>query len=332
MSGLFGRIRALLRSGRPKPLILMYHRIAEPLFDPWGLAVAPSRFALHLQVLKANRTPLGMEEFVTRFERGNLPIDAVAVTFDDGYRDNLTVAKAHLEAIGIPATVFLTTGTIGDETAFWWDELADLVLGAPDIVDADLAGGTDWIGLGAVEDADNPRWRVEHPPQSARQTKYLALWEHLRLLDVTRRKAAMASIRRAFPAPISSDPDGRPMSRSDVSSLIANGLVTIGAHTVNHPALTRLSAKAQVEEILLSRRTCEELTDQPVQGFAYPFGDLDETVKAAVRSCNVRWACSTHPAPVHRQDMHELPRLQVRDWDADQFAAAIAFSNGRGPT
>jgi len=307
----------------------MYHRVAEPLFDPWELAVAPSRFALHLQVIKATRTPLAMEEFVTRFERGNLPIDAVAVTFDDGYRDNLTVGKPHLEANGIPATVFLTTGVIGAETAFWWDELADIVLGAPDIVDASLAEGTDWsVGLGAVEDTDDRHWRAAHPPRSARQKKCLTLWKQLRLLEAAERKTAMASIRQAFPTRMSSALDGRPMTEREVSSLVASGLISIGAHTVSHPILTRLSAKAQAEEILESRRRCEQLADRPVAGFAYPFGHLDESVKAAVRDCDFRWACSTYPAPVHRYDIYELARLHVRDWDADQFAAAMALSAG----
>ena len=76
----------------------MYHRIANPPVDPWGLAVQPDHFEEHLTVLRRSRRPLIMSEFFKRLERRTLPNDAVAVTFDDGYVDNLREAKPRLAA------------------------------------------------------------------------------------------------------------------------------------------------------------------------------------------------------------------------------------------
>jgi peptidoglycan/xylan/chitin deacetylase (PgdA/CDA1 family) len=109
---------------RGGPAILMYHRIATPDVDPWGLSVSPERFAEQVQALRAHRTMLPMDAFVARLRSRTLPHDAVAFTFDDGYSDNLRQAKPILEAAGVPATVFLTTGRIGADKEFWWDELA----------------------------------------------------------------------------------------------------------------------------------------------------------------------------------------------------------------
>src|SRR5215470_438384 len=98
-----------MRRIKPAPAILMYHRVAEIRFDPWGLAVAPAAFEEQLEVLCRTREPLPMSEFVGRLARGTLSDRAVALTFDDGYADNLLAAKPILAKYGVPATVFLTT-------------------------------------------------------------------------------------------------------------------------------------------------------------------------------------------------------------------------------
>ena len=82
-----------LQPRRPRPVILMYHRIAEALIDPWDLAVSPDRFAEQLDCLRRSRHPLRLSEFIARLRDGTLPDDAVAVTFDDGYADNFLAAK-----------------------------------------------------------------------------------------------------------------------------------------------------------------------------------------------------------------------------------------------
>src|SRR5712671_3336606 len=99
-----------IRPPEPRPLILMYHRIANELTDPWGLAVTPAHFEEHLDALRRTRFPLRLSQFVRQLVAGTLPEHAVAVTFDDGYADNLLVAKPQLAAADVPATVFLATG------------------------------------------------------------------------------------------------------------------------------------------------------------------------------------------------------------------------------
>ena len=107
----------------------MYHRVAEPPYDPWGLSVQPRRFEEQMRALKTFRVPLSMGEFVARLEKRALPQLAVGITFDDGYIDNLRVAKPILDETAVPATIFLTTGFLGGQQEFWWDELARLTLG-----------------------------------------------------------------------------------------------------------------------------------------------------------------------------------------------------------
>src|SRR5262245_14650706 len=112
MRGVLRRIGKYLRPRKPRPLILMYHRVAAPAVDPWGLAVHPDRFEAHMVVLRKLRTPLAMSAFVRRFQDGTLPDDAVAVTFDDGYVDNVSAARPRLQATEVRATIFVVADAL----------------------------------------------------------------------------------------------------------------------------------------------------------------------------------------------------------------------------
>ena len=119
MRRLLRRIGNRLRPAPPQPLILMYHRVAAPTLDPWGLAVHPDRFASHMEIVRKHRTPLAMSEIVRRLEDGTLPDNAVGVTFDDGYVDNVSAARPRLAAAGVPATIFLVADALGQPREFW---------------------------------------------------------------------------------------------------------------------------------------------------------------------------------------------------------------------
>ncbi|MGL4881521.1 MAG: polysaccharide deacetylase family protein, partial [Waterburya sp.] len=119
-----------------KSLILMYHRVAEEDIDPWSLRVTPERFAEHLKVLQQHTQPLSLKELAQAHQEGNIRDRkaypkgnrAVAITFDDGYANNLHQAKPLLEKYQIPATVFIATGYSEQPKEFWWDELEYIIL------------------------------------------------------------------------------------------------------------------------------------------------------------------------------------------------------------
>ena len=111
--GLSRRVgRALRRRIQPNALVLVYHRIAEPVDpDPWGLCVAPVRFAEQLEVLKRETDVVPLAE-LRRAARRGFGRPRVALTFDDGYADALHRALPPLERHGLPATVFVPTGLV----------------------------------------------------------------------------------------------------------------------------------------------------------------------------------------------------------------------------
>jgi len=306
----------------------MFHRIADPACDPWGLSVAPSRFEAQMRALKAGRIPLSTADFVSGLEDGTLPALAVAVTFDDGYSDNVRVAKPILESVGIPATMFLTTGYLGKQKEFWWDELTWLVLAGRTAVEGALVIGSRSfaVRLPAFVDGGIHRstWRAWQPPRTPREHLYVQIWNELRGLEHAARERGLERVRQLFGQRTASE-DDLPMTAEDVRQLVTGACIDIGAHSETHQPLTTLAVSDRRREIQGSRSVCETLTGKPVEAFSYPHGDLDAPTAQLVRESGYRWACSTHPAAIDRArfDLFNLPRVQALDWTAPELERAL---------
>ncbi|MFA6476205.1 MAG: polysaccharide deacetylase family protein [Candidatus Paceibacterota bacterium] len=102
--------------------ILLYHRITTPIQDPIMLCVSPERFESHLIFLKKNYEVIPLRELSKRLIDSKIKGNEAAITFDDGYQDNLSNALPLLEKYNIPATIFITTGHIGEKANFAWDK------------------------------------------------------------------------------------------------------------------------------------------------------------------------------------------------------------------
>lgn len=324
---ILGSWRKPARRAGSQPMILMYHRIAQPPVDPWGLAVRLEHFEQHLAVLRRSRQPMRMSEFFDRLTRGTLPGNAVAVTFDDGYADNLREAKPRLAAHGVPATVFVTTGSVGQLVEYWWDELARGILMRDHSLDSELSIGGELCRLVFPEREGAGRgtpWHAWEQPRTEREAAYLAVWRRLRTASHDERVAVMDRLRDLLDTP-APDPNDLPMTPDEVTDLASDGLIEIGAHTVTHPVLPALDPGERRREILESKLDCERLSGQATTGFAYPHGALDDDSCAAVQESGFAWACSTRSAVVSGRDYdrYALPRLCVLDWDAHAFEHAL---------
>lgn len=326
------RIRTRLRSFArrvsppgPKPLILMYHRIADDPIDNWGLSVSPVHFEEHLRLIRRTRHALPLREFVKRQMAGTLRADAVALTFDDGYVDNLFSGKPRLAAADVPATIFLATGYLDRPGEFWWDELARLILRETGPRSFDLTVRKERMHFGfAAESRECDFGAKDEAPSTIRRAILTAIWQAMRRLEDEERESTMTELRSIFSVRCSRVDRGRAMTREEVRRLVMDGLITIGAHTVTHPVLSELAAADCAREISESKITCEALTGVPVEGFAYPFGDFDAKARGAVMAAGFTFACSAWYDPtVAMSDVFALPRIHVHNWDGDAFERAL---------
>jgi peptidoglycan/xylan/chitin deacetylase (PgdA/CDA1 family) len=110
--------RRFMKSGT----IVTYHRIAEVTTDPHLLCVTPQTFATHLEFYKQSFEVISLTELIYRKQNGKLNGHELVITFDDGYQDNLLNALPLLEAYSLPATIFVTTGFLGETANQSWDQ------------------------------------------------------------------------------------------------------------------------------------------------------------------------------------------------------------------
>src|SRR5665213_2379474 len=105
---------------RAKLSILIFHRVLpqrDPLFP--GEAFAKQFDAL-IEHVAARFRVLPLAYAIEALKQGTLPSRALAITFDDGYADNLTIAAPILQRHGVSATVFVATGYL-DGSCMWND-------------------------------------------------------------------------------------------------------------------------------------------------------------------------------------------------------------------
>lgn len=315
--------RLLLQRTRPHALVLVYHRIAVSPADPWRLCVAPQNFAAHLAVLarRADVLPLAdVAHSVLNREQRNTSRPLVAITFDDGYADNLERGLPLLQQARLPATIFVASSWVGRPHPFWWDRLAWLVSVA--------APGTRTLSLDLPAGAFT--WsRRDGSPLHQRDRAELreALWSALRPLDMDDRERALDCLQDwggTGPAPAET---GRPMTAAEVRQAAASGLLEIGAHSMTHPCLPELPDEIQAEEIAGSVAECSRLAGRPVTAFAYPHGRVDRSTAAQARAAGLRLACGG-PDDVlwPASDPFALPRLSVHDLDGAAFERWLRWS------
>jgi peptidoglycan/xylan/chitin deacetylase (PgdA/CDA1 family) len=322
-------LQSLKKRFMPVSLILMYHRVTSVKTDPWQLSVSPQHFSEHLEVLQKMGCSLRLDHLAIALRKGKIPRRSVVITFDDGYRDNLTAAKPILERFHIPATFFLSSGYIQGHREFWWDELERLILQPhklPDKLQLSIRGKVhEWdLDSDVTLNEDHMRkyisWKAWEEAPNIRHEIYYLLWQLLKPLEDNERQHVLDHLKEWTGA--------QPLIRSTHSllrpeeiSLLAQGdMIEVGAHSATHVSLPSHSLSYQQNEINGSKKYLEDLLGNPITSFSYPHGDYTIETMTLVRDAGFSCACSTISGGVLLNTDHfQLPRLQVSDWDGEEF-------------
>jgi peptidoglycan/xylan/chitin deacetylase (PgdA/CDA1 family) len=318
-----------LRASQPGVLILRYHSIGggAGLRDP--LVVSERHFASHVRYLRRAHPIVPLEDVVSRLDLGQpLPRGAVAVTFDDGYRDNHDIALPILRHYQCPATVFVVVQSIETGEPPWPQRLWGL-LRAVEAAELPVAWESQRTGRRLVR-------RFDLRTADARTTAYRAIKGLAAELDGDDRTDLLDRI-----AQVTSD-DGRARSGAGPAMLdwdqvraLARHDITIGSHTMTHPRVSVLDVARAEHELLESRVALESTLGVGISLFAYPFGtplDFDTETRHAIVKAGYRGACTTIEGLVGPDvDPLALPRLKARDEPVWMFAVRLLAAQRSSP-
>lgn len=320
--------RKILSPFRSKVVVLMYHRVCEVSSDPWNLCVSPEHFAEQIESLVHKYPVISLSDLVRALKEGRLPRRAAVITFDDGYADNFWNAKPVLEKYNVPATVFVTTGYIGKDGEFWWDELESLILLTAELplcIKVSIRGRDyQWMleevgSTSSIFSKNAPQNNgLTIDKENLRFIAYRDLHQILQPLNDEERENIMEELRLQVGKNGTYRTSYRPMKSEEVVKMADGGLIEIGSHTVTHSLLTAHSRKVQYEELTKSKRNLENLLNRPVTLFCYPYGGIETAVSELVRDVGFEGACTTVSKPVTAgSPLFQLPRCWVGDCDGE---------------
>ena len=300
----------------PSLSILIFHRVLarrDPLLPG---EICAEEFKGQLALLKRWFRILPLSEAVQGLRDSTLPSRAACITFDDGYADNATVALPILRAHGVPATFFVTAGSI-DGGRMWNDTVIETVRRLPgNSLDASS------LGLG----------KLDMSTIHGRSHAIDALLSALKYLPPIEREQRAAELDPTVAADL---PTALMMTREQVRALHAAGM-EIGAHTLSHPILAKVDHAQAEHEIAESRIHLESIIGAPVRFFAYPNGRpgqdyVADHVRMVKRSGYEAAVCTAWGVARPRADLFQLPRFTPWDRTSGRFLIRLFGNTFRAP-
>ena len=225
-----------------------------------------------------------------------------ALTLDDGYRDNAENAVPVFQKHNVPYMIYVATGITERESMLWWEDL-EHVIAARNNMHVDLPDG---------------RIEFDLSTTSKKQTAYKQLVNHL-LADVDEReqRKIVASIAKYNDFDQRAHADREIMDWRDINELIKDPLCSIGAHTINHYILSKLSEEDALFEMRQSLKVLEQEIGYAPEHFAYPYGMKFAAGKREfelAKKIGFKTAVTTRHGvifPEHKDHMTALPRVSV---------------------
>ncbi len=291
-------------------IVLTYHRVADLSNDPQLLAVSPKQFHEQICYLKKHYEIVHFKDnWFPRKKTG------VAITFDDGYADNLHAALPILEEEKVPATFFITTGGIGTEQEFWWDDLERILLANNKLPEKCQLS---WETKG--------KERCFNFQETSGRQLYNRLHPFTKKLPGRERQSFLTSLAEwAGVCPHQGRDSHRIITLGELHALNNSSMTTMGAHTLNHVQLSQLTEHEQRIEINGAKSQLEKWLGEEVMLFSYPFGGHFDFNKTSMRLCKEAGftkVAANYSGQAHRfTNSYAIPRQLVRNWGIDQFAA-----------
>jgi peptidoglycan/xylan/chitin deacetylase (PgdA/CDA1 family)/glycosyltransferase involved in cell wall biosynthesis len=281
-------------------VILCYHRIGSLRPDVHSLCIPPDLFTAQMELIARRYRPVALEDLAAQVTAGELAACAVAVTFDDGYADNLEIAAPILAAFGVPATFFVSGAATEEPREAWWDTMERIFLGDEEI--------PAWLSLEVGE----IRIKLETRTGPHRLAALFAIHGHLldaegdQIAEVEREVAAWSGLELAVRS------SHRLMTTPEIVELSERPGQQIGAHGLDHLRLSVHPSEVQAADLRGSKSRLERLLEKPVTTLAYPYGACDLATTQIAERTGFDVGCTVEgEALTSDSDPLRLPRVEA---------------------
>lgn len=306
-------------------LILMYHSVVDKeisvFIDP-NNSVTVEQFSSQLQFLKQHCNVISLAKMLAHIQENKpLPERSVVITFDDGYRDNLTLAAPLLEKYQLPATLFLCTGYVERAETQWIDQLYTAFQFR---TQHDLKSSS----------GDK---RFNLLSETEMQQAYLATVQQLLTAGLDKRTEILQQVKTQLQPKL--ETPRLTLNWDEVRQLKDNyPQFELGLHTRDHMDLAMLNQADIETEIKRCQLDYEQELSAKARFFSYPYGRNNETIRAQAKAAGFEGAVITQPTALVKTttDQYALPRLETSDsildlrlWTSGAFPALAKNIFGR---
>jgi peptidoglycan/xylan/chitin deacetylase (PgdA/CDA1 family) len=243
-----------------------------------------------------------LDEVHRRLTEGDFRRRFVCITLDDGYRDTLQYAYPILRKYNAPFAVYIATSFPDRLGELWWLALEAVI------------ARNDRIGL--VIDGEERHFDCKSVAEKQHLFNQLYWWLR-RMKTEEELRHAVRELAARYRVDVAAFSNDLCMGWDEIAKLAEDPLVTIGAHTVNHPILQKVPEKSVRTEMQMSCQVIAAALGKVPEHFAYPVGDASAANTREfeiARDLGFKTAVTTRPGVLFREHAHHLlalPRISV---------------------
>jgi peptidoglycan/xylan/chitin deacetylase (PgdA/CDA1 family) len=304
-----GMLRLLIYSQQHKVTILMLHGVINPnipsAWKPLRPQLTTEQLSQALSILSRYYQFISLKE-ASEMLSGTRPMlsNSLVLTFDDGYRNNLTFALPILRQFKAPATIFLCTGNVTEQKPFWFDRLDYAV----------QSMNKDTVSRHKIDELK----QIDFSTREALSRSFLTFLckEKKRYTTDVTLRAAMANLSERMEQQsghglseiFADDPWSGILSWKEIQQVASE--VDFGSHGVNHVQLGLIPLNAAKQELIISRETIEFYTSFTCRHLAYPNGSYNDEIITLAKNCHYSSAVTTnYGLNTYRESLLALRRL-----------------------
>lgn len=292
---------AFLRKTCKTPIVIYWHGVAEQYDDIIeSESVAANVFENQIKYLMAHYEIISMDEYYTRYINKKFTNKEAVLTFDDGYKNNLTVAAPILKKYNLPFTVFVSTRNIDEQSRFYILDPRLIIIG----------GELKKLRIDCIDrqyQLSNKEERIKCAAEIENLMKFSPLELCLEIDGELRKNVSeqvYVELRRKYP-------NMEPLSWDEIKTLQREYDCTIGSHCVDHCCChDKQSIETLQYQLEESRRIIEEKTGIKCNYFAYPNGDFTVKSDKIVRNTyKMGFSTQHHPVYFNNESIASVGRV-----------------------